>query len=311
MTVNWDIDAASANGVQRLRHSTQNFLTNASLEAWLNGTSTAPNGWTTGGDVTISRSSSPTVGSYAAQLVFGTANTGEFYQAINASDLVDYTYSCYVERTSGSGTGRLVAQLGVSPFTEYASVALPTAAGQQLACLTVKPSTSGLLRFSIKSGNSTASTWRVDECMVQESNAVATTFQPCLLDDDSAQVVYGQKTLLVPVLIDPLEQHDTSGITYASTVTPDASQGSRFSITATGALTLNPPSNSADGRPLVVEVLASGAGRTVTLGAGFYRATGVGTSLAISSGKVGIFQMVYSSFINAGAWVMTSATQTQ
>jgi hypothetical protein len=197
----------------------------------------------------------------------------------------------------------------VAPFNEYASVALDTAAGQRLAVLSVKPTNSGGMRFAIKSGNTVASTWRVDECMAQESKGVATTWQPCLIDDDSSQVIYGAKTLIVPTLIDPLEQHDTIGITFAATIAPNASQGSRFSITATGPLTLDPPTNQADGRPVVVEVLASGAGRTVTFGAGFQRATGVNTTLAITSGKIGIFQMVYSSF--AAAWIMTSATQTQ
>jgi hypothetical protein len=308
-SVLWDIDPDSNNNVQRIRHSTQNFLTNASLEIWLNGTSVAPNGWTLGGDATVSRSTNATTGSFAAQIAFGTANTGEFYQDIGVSNLVDYTFSCYVERLSGTGAARLVAQQEGGSFTEYASVALDTTAGQRLAVLTVKPATSGLMRFSIKSGNGVISTWRVDECMAQESKAVATTFQPCFIDDDSTQVIYGHKTLIVPTIIDPLEQHDTNGITYAATVTPDASTGSRFSITATGALTLNPPTNQADGRPVVVEVLASGAGRTVTFGAGFQRATGVGTTLAVTSGKIGIFQMVYSSF--AAAWIMTSATQTQ
>lgn len=191
--VKFDIDTGSKNGVQRIRHSTENFLANASIEFWNSGTTVAPDAWTLAGDATISRVSNPTIGSYAAQIVFGTANTGEFYQAIDVSNLVDYTFSCYVERTSGSGTGRLVAQRGDSPFTEYASVAMPTGAGTQLVLLTVKPSVSGTMRFSIKSGNTTTSTWHVDECMLQESNAIATTFQHRMLDDTTNQNVYGDK----------------------------------------------------------------------------------------------------------------------
>lgn len=313
--VEWDIDTDSttgfnaSHGVQRIRHSTQNFLTNASIEAWFDGTSVAPNGWTAGGDVAVSRTTNATTGSYAAQLIFGTANTGEFYQGIGVNSQVDYTFSCYVERLAGTGNARLVAQDDNAPYSEYTSYPLDTAAGQRLAVLTVKPSNSGRMRFSIKSTDGVTSTWRVDECMAQESLGVATTYQPCLIDDDSSQVVYGQKVLIAPVLINSAYQADTQTITFGATISPDAATGTRFSITATGPLTLDPPTNQADGRPVVVEVLASGAGRTVTIGSGFQRATGVGTSLAITSGKIGIFQMVYSSF--AAAWIMTDATQTQ
>lgn len=212
----FDIDADSTNGVERIRSNTENYLANASFEFWNSGTSVAPDAWTLAGDATIARSSSPTVGTYAAAVTFGTANTGELYQSIFVSNLVDYTFSCYVERTSGTGVARLVAQDANSPFAEYASYTLPTGAGQRLAVLTVKPTNSGSMRFAIKSGNTTASTWRVDECMYQESKAIATTFQHRMIDDTSTQTIFGTKTHYGPVFYSAL---------FGNTATPQSSDG--------------------------------------------------------------------------------------
>lgn len=180
----WDVDSATPlNSVYRIRSSTWNFLGNSSFEYWLSGTSVAPSLWTLAGDATVARSATAAIGTYSAQITFGTGNTGELYQTIDTSTLVDYTFTCYVQRTSGTGTARLVAQRADSPFTEFASVALSTTAGWQLVALTFKPSAGTQTRFSIKSGNTTASVWLIDECMFQESKAVATTYQPRFLDD--------------------------------------------------------------------------------------------------------------------------------
>lgn len=67
-------------------------------------------------------------------------------------------------------------------------------------------------------------------------------------------------------------------ITYAATITPDASVGSLFRCTATGNLTLADPTNGVDGQSVVVEVLASGADRTLNFAGG-------GTAVTIPSGQ--------------------------
>lgn len=193
------------NNVYRIRHSFNNFLANSSFEAWLSGTSVAPNSWTLAGDATVSRSSTSTIGTYSAQIVFGTANTGEFYQTIGTSTLVDYTFSAYVQRTAGTGTARLVAQRADSPFTEFASVPLPTTAGWQLITLTVKPSAGTQMRFSIKSGNTTTSTWLIDEAMFQESLGVASAWLAAYADDTNNFTFYGNLSF-------------SGGLTFGSTV---------------------------------------------------------------------------------------------
>jgi hypothetical protein len=190
--VPFDIDTDTPrNGVTRIRHGFNNFLSNSIFGSWLAGTSVAPDNWTLQGDATVSRSTTTTVGSYSAQIVFGTANTGELYQAIPSSTLVDYTFSCYVQRTSGTGSARLVAQDAGSPFAEFAAYTLPTGGGWQLATLTVKPSAGTSLRFSIKSGGTVASTWLVSECMFEEGKAIASTWTAAALDDTFSHDVYG------------------------------------------------------------------------------------------------------------------------
>lgn len=190
-----DPDSTQFGSVQRIRHSTENFLANASFEIWYNGTSVAPNGWTTQGDVTVERIASPTVGSYAAQLTFNGSGfgTGEFYQSVGVHNDVDYTFAIYAERLSGTGNARLVAQEEGGGFTEFVSELIPTGAGAQLCLLTVKPSSGTQLRFSIKPNDSQASVWRIDEAMFQESKGVATTFQHRHIDDTTVQNVYGHK----------------------------------------------------------------------------------------------------------------------
>lgn len=182
------------NSVYRIRSSFNNFLSNSSFESWLSGTSVAPSGWTLAGDATVSRSSTATINSYSAQVVFGTANTGELYQVIDTSTLVDYTFSAYVQRTSGTGNARLVAQRADAPFTEFVSVPLSTGGGWQLITLTVKPSAGTQTRFAIKSSDAVASTWLIDEAMFQEGKNLASTWLPAYIDDTNNQQVYGSKT---------------------------------------------------------------------------------------------------------------------
>lgn len=96
-------------------------------------------------------------------------------------------------------------------------------------------------------------------------------------------------------------------ITYAATVTIDASTGDAFAITATGPLALNAPTNPTNGQPLVVEVLASGANRIVTVHSAIVPAVGLTAAFTVVSGKVGFFGLRYSTL--AGNWVMLAQSQ--
>lgn len=95
-------------------------------------------------------------------------------------------------------------------------------------------------------------------------------------------------------------------LAYAGTVTPDASQSNHFKITAAGNFTLNPPANPTDGQMLIVEVLASGAARTVTLSSSIQLTSGLSTTLAPGSGSVGFIGLRYSAL--SGAWACLAAT---
>lgn len=58
-------------------------------------------------------------------------------------------------------------------------------------------------------------------------------------------------------------------ITYAATITPDATLGVHFRVTMTGALTINVPTGGIDGQRILFELTASGAQRVVTLHASY------------------------------------------
>lgn len=52
-------------------------------------------------------------------------------------------------------------------------------------------------------------------------------------------------------------------ITYATTITPDASAGAHFRCIATGNLTVNAPVGGTDGQTVIIRIKASGADRTI------------------------------------------------
>ena len=95
-------------------------------------------------------------------------------------------------------------------------------------------------------------------------------------------------------------------LAYTASITPDASVGSNFKITATGNFTLNPPTNPTEGQMLQVQVRASGASRTVTLAAGITLTTGLTNTLAVASGKSGYIGMRYST--DNAAWTLLAST---
>jgi hypothetical protein len=82
-------------------------------------------------------------------------------------------------------------------------------------------------------------------------------------------------------------------VSYAASVTLDASLGCVFRVTATGNLTLADITNGVDGQVLTLEVLASGANRTITVG---------GTSSVIASGTWWVGQFIYHS--SGDLWVL-------
>lgn len=76
-------------------------------------------------------------------------------------------------------------------------------------------------------------------------------------------------------------------LAYAATITPDASAGTDFRVTATGNPTIAIPTNGSDGQRLLFVVTASGGARTVTMHAS-YELGGVVASrtIAIASGLI-------------------------
>jgi len=89
-------------------------------------------------------------------------------------------------------------------------------------------------------------------------------------------------------------------VTYAASVSIDASTGSLFRITATGALTVAAISNGVDGQQVMVQVAASGADRIVTWSVG-----GVSTA-TVASGTTGTWTLRYYS--TGAAWSLVSTS---
>jgi len=97
-------------------------------------------------------------------------------------------------------------------------------------------------------------------------------------------------------------------VSYAATVAIDASTGDAFSITATGDMHLAAMTNPTNGQMILVEVLASGSNRVVTVDGPTLLTTGLVQNLTVISGQVGIFGFRYST-LRGNVWMLTSATQ--
>jgi hypothetical protein len=97
--------------------------------------------------------------------------------------------------------------------------------------------------------------------------------------------------------------------TVSTSLTIDAAgAGNIVDLTATGNITLNAPTNPVNGQQLRVNVLASGAARTVTW-SGVQTSTGITLgAYSIAQNAIGLFLLTYSTLRTTPAWVLTSAT---
>jgi polygalacturonase len=82
-------------------------------------------------------------------------------------------------------------------------------------------------------------------------------------------------------------------LTDGATVTPDASRGSHFRWNMAGDRTLAAPTNPTDGQTLVVEHTASGADRTLAVGAGVVFGSDITAVTTTLSGKTDILTLMY------------------
>ena len=239
----WDLDSQTPlNGVYRVRSSDWNFVANASFESWTNGINNVPSAWVLQGHSSVTRSNTAVLGSHSAEVTFSSGTDGELYFVYGAHDLVDYTYSTYVSKVTGTGEARLVAQQNFGAFTEDLSVDLPDGAGPNLVTLTFNPSATGDYRLSFRAKTDSTSTWRFDEVKVQESKRIATTFTPHFIDDYSDQAIWNTKKFFVAPRI-------TSGTSVGPGISfiTDTSLGfytpSSNTITASGILGLEQQSS--------------------------------------------------------------------
>lgn len=86
-----------------------------------------------------------------------------------------------------------------------------------------------------------------------------------------------------------------------ATVDLDASQGSVFRLTAGGNRTIQPPTNPTDGQKIIIEHLASGGARTLSLSTGtggFRFGTDITSITATTSGKIDRIGCIYNESAN-------------
>jgi hypothetical protein len=107
----------------------------------------------------------------------------------------------------------------------------------------------------------------------------------------------------------PLVLSTPQTITYAASLTLDPTVGNNQDITATGALALAISTTGVVNKQmLLVEVLASGGARIVTLNAAIVLTSGLIAAPSIPSGKVGLFGFRYSALLSA--WMCIAQTVT-
>jgi hypothetical protein len=102
-----------------------------------------------------------------------------------------------------------------------------------------------------------------------------------------------------------LETVTVSTLTYAATVTPDASVAKSFKLSMTGDAALAIPTNGAEGNRLFIAITASGADRTLTLNGSYRLTTGTSATIVIPNTKTQYIGLRY----NGTNWTVLASTQ--
>jgi hypothetical protein len=102
----------------------------------------------------------------------------------------------------------------------------------------------------------------------------------------------------------PLTRFAPFALTDAATIAIDASHGDYFRVRVLGNRTLAVPTNGADGQRILIEALAAGGRRTLTLNASYVRSTGIASAISIPSGKRWFGQLVN---VQALGWVVVAS----
>jgi hypothetical protein len=97
-------------------------------------------------------------------------------------------------------------------------------------------------------------------------------------------------------------------LTYASTITLDASAGGHFRVTLTGNPAIASPANPADGQKITFELIQDGTGgRTVTWGAAFDFGSATVPVLTVTASKRDLIGWVYSASL--AAWMFAGISK--
>lgn len=199
-------------------------------------------------------------------------------------------YTCY-PGVNDDGSGTNSPQFGVRAGT---STYVAVDAGYIHAATAATSDAGGNTYFSINLAVGTAT----------GTTASPTRVSPPAMLDTANRLVVARM---------PAVDNPTRAITYAATITPDASTaGNLIEITATGALTIQAPTNGTNFQKLRITVLASGADRVVTFAQNgttsyIYPAGKLPMAFPVPSGQVLVTELVYTTLLGTPAWILTSA----
>lgn len=95
---------------------------------------------------------------------------------------------------------------------------------------------------------------------------------------------------------------------YAPTITPFSLRNGLYRLIMTGNVTINTPSSPQDGDRVKIWATASGANRTISLGAGFVipSSSVLTFPVTVNSGKKVKILFEYDATLNGGQWEVTS-----
>jgi hypothetical protein len=240
---------------------------------------TAGTGLSGGGDLTADRSLTVTYGAVAGTAVQGNDVRVTADQAAGIASV----------RTLGTGA----QQAAAGADSRIVGAAQKASNLADLSSLPTARTNLGLGNSATRSVGTTSGTVAAGD----DTRITGAAVDSVVVHKTGDETIAGNKTF-TGLTTGPRFVGAVQTLTYAATVSIDASTGSVFRCVATGNLALTGISNGADGQQVVLEVLASGGARTVTV-------TGI-SPITVASGTwwAGVFR--FNS--GTGNWLLDDAT---
>lgn len=116
-----------------------------------------------------------------------------------------------------------------------------------------------------------------------------------------SQLSNGQSPQQGALPLNYIDAETVYSIAYASTITPDRSQGRRQTITLTGNVTINAPANAYQGQSIDLEIIQNTAGSHTATWGSAYKFVGGSKTLSTTGGRID----VASGWYDGTNWLMS------